>query len=247
MTEEEPIHARLAVGLTTLGDREETMYTPAGRPTTVFKGQWTQNLPHSNQRKESGDKEDPDAKSYDEEEDSKTDKDTIIMEELHHTNFWAIMSIIQALTPTFTSLQLSSGRRLKGRQIHREIPSQGQDLYRGQTFVAVLCMLPTPEDFGIQLQQAMPSDTLATLRYFGKEGSCLSTFPEIFSLIEEKQGLSQRSWLERIATLLLMEQNLLLICLATQEMHIQVLWEVQYVTPSFTQAIIEEETGFTLS
>ena len=41
------------------------------------------------------------------------------------------------------------------------------------------------------------------------------------------------SRLERLATLLLTEQSLLLIYLATPELHIQVLWGVKYLAPSF--------------
>ena len=42
----------------------------------------------------------------------------------------------------------------------------------------------------------MPPDTLAALGYLGHKDSCLSTFPELFSLLEEIQGTLPRSCLE---------------------------------------------------
>ena len=54
--EEEPRRASLAVWSSAPEDREETISSPAGRPTTVGRGQKTQ-------REESGEEEDPDAES----------------------------------------------------------------------------------------------------------------------------------------------------------------------------------------
>ena len=54
--EEEPRRASLAVWSSAPEDREETISSPAGRPTTVGRGQQTQ-------REESGEEEDPDADS----------------------------------------------------------------------------------------------------------------------------------------------------------------------------------------
>ena len=68
----------------------------------------------------------------------------------------------------------------------------------------------------------------------GIEKSCLSDFPALFSLLENKQGSSPRLWLERLATLPLTKRTILLICLVTPEPHIRVLWEVQYLIPDFT-------------
>ena len=247
MIEEKPRNARLAVRSSTQGYREENVSTPAGRLNTVGRGQRPQTLPHSDQLKQSGDKEDPFAESYDEEENSKTDEDASILEETHPTNFRAIVASIQALASAVASIQLASRRRMTGRQIYRGIPSQGQDLSRGQALGAVSCTWPPSEYLGRQIQQAAPSDTLPALGSSGGEDSYLSAFPELFSLLEEKQGTSLMLRLQIFSTLLLTDQPLLLLCMVTQELHIRVLWEVHHVTQYFTRAITEDGTVLTFA
>ena len=121
------------------------MSTPAGIPTTVVRSQRPQNLPHSDQREESGEEEDLYAKSYNDEEDYETDKYTIILEEAYPTNHWYIMVSIQALASMDSLLQIASGRRLAGCQRRRGRPSQSQDIARRQALSAAYCMRPPPE------------------------------------------------------------------------------------------------------
>ena len=59
--------------------------------------------------------------------------------------------------------------------------------------------------------------------------------------------MSLRLRLEIIATLPLTDQTLLLIFLEIPEPHIPVLWGVQYVTPSFSQATPEDGTVLAFS
>ena len=88
---------------------------------------------------------------------------------------------------------------------------------------------------------------LTALRASGIEDPCLSIFPVLFTLIKEKQGMSLRLRLEIIATLPLTDQTLLLIFLEIPEPHIPVLWGIQYVIPSFSQATPEDGTVLAFS
>ena len=83
-------------------------------------------------------------------------------------------------------------------------------------------------------------ETLAALGALGLEDSCISAFPALFYLLEDKQGTSPRSRLELLMTLSLSERPFILICLATPEPHIRVLWGVQCVTPFFTNSTPED-------
>ena len=71
---------------------------------------------------------------------------------------------------------------------------------------------------------------------------CLGAFLELFTLLEYRQGKSPRSLMERLVTLQLTKQPLLLICLAKPESHTKIHWGAQYVTPSFTCATPEDGT-----
>ena len=57
--------------------------------------------------------------------------------------------------------------------------------------------------------------------------------PELFDILEEKEDTYPSSRLERLETLPLDEQPLLLVCMDNPEPHIRILWRVHYVTPYF--------------
>ena len=122
------------------------------------------------------------------------------------------MDSIQSQSFMVVSLQLASGRLQTGRQIQREIPRRIHVQVSRQAGVPSPLPIPPPDGQVVsQGQQSAPPDTLEALGVSGQQYMFLCALPELFTFLEDRPGMSPRSYLEQLATLPLTEWTLLLI------------------------------------
>ena len=127
-----------------------------------------------------------------------------VVEEGQINNLRSIMDIIQALGSMVASLQLASGRQQMGGHSRRGGPRRIQAQVARLAGVPAPFPRPPPDDKVSSRGQQSAPDTLEAVGASGQQDMCLHAFPALFTLLEDRQGASPRSRLERLATLTLM-------------------------------------------